>query len=46
MAADGNDYPLVGIRASAPAGSDYVGTRRAEINLSGMSIRVGLRYRF
>ncbi len=46
MAEDGNDYPLVGIRASAPAGSDYVGTRRAELNLSGMSIRVGLRYRF
>ena len=46
MAADDNDYPLVAVRASAPAGSDYVGTRRAEINLSGMSIRVGLRYRF
>ena len=46
MAADDNDYPLVAVRASAPAGTDYVGTRRAEINLSGMSIRVGLRYRF
>jgi hypothetical protein len=46
MAADGNDYPLVAVRASAPAGTDYVGTRRAEVNLSGMSIRVGLRYRF
>jgi hypothetical protein len=46
MAADGNDYPLVAVRASAPAGTDYVGTRRAELNLSGMSIRVGLRYRF
>jgi hypothetical protein len=46
MAADGNDYPLVAVRASAPAGTDYVGTRRAEINLSGMSLRVGFRYRF
>jgi len=46
MAADEKDYPLVAVRASAPAGSDYVGTRRAEINLSGMSIRLGLRYRF
>lgn len=46
MASDGNDYPLVAVRASAPAGTDYVGTRRAEINLSGMSIRAGFRYRF
>jgi hypothetical protein len=46
MAADGNDYPLVAVRASAPAGTDYVGTRRAEINLSGMSLRAGFRYRF
>jgi hypothetical protein len=46
VATDGNDYALVAVRSSPPAGTDFTGTRRAEINISGMSIRVGLRYRF
>jgi hypothetical protein len=46
FATDGNDYPLVAVRSSPPAGTDFAGARRAEVNISGMSIRVGLRYRF
>jgi hypothetical protein len=46
VATDGNDYPFVAVRSSPPAGTDFAGTRRAEINISGTSIRVGLRYRF
>jgi hypothetical protein len=46
VATDGADYPLVSVRASPPAGTDYVGTRAAKVNLSGMAVRAGIRYRF
>jgi len=46
VATDGNDYPMTAVRSSPPAGTDFAGARRAEINISGTSIRVGLRYRF
>jgi hypothetical protein len=46
VATDGNDYPMTAVRSSPPAGTDFAGARRAEVNISGVSVRVGLRYRF
>jgi hypothetical protein len=40
------DYPLIAVRASAPAEEGVVDARRARINISGTAIRVGVRYRF
>ncbi len=45
-AADENAYPLISVRAIAPAEAGVVDSRRARINLSGTAVRVGFRYRF
>jgi hypothetical protein len=39
-------YPLIFVRGSAPAEEGVVDAQRAKINLSGTSVRVGVRYRF
>jgi hypothetical protein len=39
-------YPIIAVRASEPAESGVVDARRAEINISGTALRVGVRYRF
>jgi len=44
VAADTNAYPLLFVLGSAPA--DAVDCRRADVNLSGTALRVGIRYRF
>ncbi len=43
-AADGNDYPLLYVSGSVP--DDAVEARRAVVNLSGTSVRAGVRFRF
>jgi hypothetical protein len=45
-AGDTTAYPLIAVRASEPAESGVVDARRAEINISGTSLRAGLRVRF
>lgn len=45
-AGDTTAYPLIAVRASQPAESGVVDARRAEINISGTSLRAGLRVRF
>lgn len=44
LAGDGNAYPIVYVAASAP--DDAVDSRRAVVDLSGTSLRAGVRYRF
>lgn len=44
VAEDGNTYPLVYVAASAPV--DAADSRRAVVDLSGASVRAGVRYRF
>lgn len=44
--ADLRVYPLLLIRESPPTEEGVVGSRQAEVNLSGTSIRTGLRFRF
>lgn len=44
--ADDGVYPMVLVAASAPAGPDIVDARRARVNLSGTSVRAGVRFRF
>ena len=39
-------YPLIFVRAALPAEEGVVDARQARINISGTSLRVGLRYRF
>jgi hypothetical protein len=39
-------YPAILVTAAAPAGEGIVDARRARINISGTSLRVGVRYRF
>lgn len=46
IGADDGVYPMVLVAASAPAGPDIVASRRARVNLSGTSLRAGLRFRF
>ena len=45
-AGDTTAYPIIAVRASEPDESGVVDARRAEINISGTAVRVGLRYRF
>jgi hypothetical protein len=44
--ADSRVYPLLLVRASPPTEEGVVGSRQAELNLSGTSVRAGLRFRF
>jgi hypothetical protein len=44
--ADDNAYALISVRGSVPSETGVVDARRANINLSGTAVRVGLRYRF
>ena len=39
-------YPLIFVRAIAPAEEGVVDARQAKINISGTAVRVGVRYRF
>lgn len=39
-------YPLIFVRGALPAEEGVVDARQARINISGTSLRVGLRYRF
>ncbi|MGE5741425.1 MAG: SH3 domain-containing protein [Candidatus Aminicenantes bacterium RBG_16_66_30] len=39
-------YPLFFVRETAPAEEGVVDVRRAKINISGTTVRVGVRYRF
>jgi hypothetical protein len=41
-----SDFPLIAVRAATPADLGIVDARRARINISGTSVRVGVRYRF
>jgi len=45
-AADENVYPLIFVRGSVPSEAGVVDSRRAEVNLSGTAVRVGVRYSF
>jgi hypothetical protein len=45
-APDGHAYAAAIVHAGVPAGLDIVDPGPAEINISGISLRVGLRYRF
>jgi hypothetical protein len=44
--ADDGIYPMVLVAASAPDEPDIVASRRARVNLSGTSVRAGVRFRF
>jgi hypothetical protein len=44
--ADAGTYALLFVRGSAPAEEGVTSARRADVNLSGTAIRVGIRYRF
>lgn len=44
--ADDNTYALISVRGSVPSEAGVVDARRANINLSGTAVRVGLRYKF
>jgi opacity protein-like surface antigen len=44
--ADDNAYALISVRGGVPSETGVVDARRANINLSGTAVRVGLRYRF
>lgn len=39
-------YPLIFVRATAPAEEGVVDARKAGLNISGTAVRVGLRYKF
>ena len=41
-----SDFPLIAVRVTTPAETGVVDARRARINISGTSVRVGVRYRF
>jgi hypothetical protein len=43
---DESDYPMVLVQANPPSGPDISNVRRARVNVSGTSFRVGVRYRF
>jgi hypothetical protein len=45
-APDERAYAAIVVHAGEPAGLDIVNPQPAEINISGISLRVGLRYRF
>ena len=45
-AGDGNVYPAIFVRDSAPAEAGVVDSRQAKINISGTAVRIGVRYRF
>ncbi len=45
-AADAGVYPLLFVRTTIPAEEGVVDARQADINLSGMAFRAGIRYRF
>ncbi len=40
------DYPFVFVHASSPEGVDVSGVREAEIDLTGVAVRAGIRFRF
>jgi len=44
--ADGQSYSLLFVRSAAPSGSDILGARKAELGLTGMIIRAGVKFRF
>jgi opacity protein-like surface antigen len=44
--ADDHAYALISVRGSVPSEAGVVDARRANINLSGTAVRVGLRYKF
>jgi len=44
--ADARVYPLLAVRESPPAEPGVAGSRLAEVNLSGTSVRAGFRFRF
>lgn len=44
--ADDRVYPMVFVSAGEPAGDDVVGVRPAGVNLSGLSLQAGLRFKF
>jgi len=44
--ADGQSYNLLFASAAQPSGEGILGARRASINLSGMTLRLGLKIRF
>lgn len=44
--ADTRVYPLLFVRAVRPTEAGVVDSRKADINLSGMAARAGIRYRF
>ncbi len=46
QALDASSYPLLFVRGERPSGPDISGARRADINLSGATLRAGLRFRF
>jgi hypothetical protein len=43
---DLRDYPFVRVRESLPEGEGVSGAREAEIDLSGICVRAGIRFRF
>jgi hypothetical protein len=44
--ADDRVYPVVIVSASEPAGPDVVSVRLAGVNISGLSLQAGLRFKF
>jgi opacity protein-like surface antigen len=44
--ADDHAYALIMVRGSVPSEAGVVDARRANVNLSGTAVRVGLRYKF
>ena len=44
--ADGQGHDLLFVSAAVPSGEDILGARRASINLSGTTVRLGLKIRF
>lgn len=45
-AGDGSTYPMVLVQAASPSGTGISDARRARVNVSGTSFRIGVRYRF
>lgn len=43
--ADGRGHDLVFVHAAAPSGADILGARKASLNLSGTTLRLGVRFR-
>jgi len=43
---DSSSYPLVFIRETKPAEEGVTSARPAEVNISGVSLKIGLRFRF